>query len=136
MLVSGNAHLILLALQPRHISFEYFSLRRLGFVSAMLRVRDKLEVGEGARDEGNEEPLYIDRISYHTWQGMTDWTFLPDEFCSDRPRCAPLSCSSCCLNVALPPGGSLIEPPCEQLMRQSGSNGTIVPLQVNEDDHI
>ena len=65
MLVSGNTHLILLALQPRHISFEYFSLRRLGIVSAILRAKERLEVGEGARDEGNEEPLYMNGLSYH-----------------------------------------------------------------------
>ncbi len=64
--MSGRTHLILLALQPRHISFEYFSRRRFEVVSDMLRSRERLEVGEGARDEGNEEPLYIDRISYHT----------------------------------------------------------------------
>ena len=66
MLTSGNAHLILLALQPRHISFEYFSLRRFESVSDMSRVRERLEVGEGPRDEGNEEPLYIDRVPYLT----------------------------------------------------------------------
>jgi hypothetical protein len=31
----------------------------------MSRARERLEVGEGARDEGNEEPLYMNKISFH-----------------------------------------------------------------------
>lgn len=46
--MSGRIHLIRLALQPRHISFEYFSLRRFVDVSAIMA----LEVWEGGRCAG------------------------------------------------------------------------------------